>query len=256
MKEREYSSMINTEGLTTIKLTLLKKQIRQGGFLEGKVLIRGGKFAHPVNSIKLKLTTEIASGEREEYEDEKAEPTVIFEHTVNQPFHLNVEENRTLPFRVQLPFSLPISSDTSNVRIQFSIDRFFGLMQGDNEELVVEPLPFIKELFQVMKDEGYELKKTETTLCPSYLKSDTGFVQKLSYIPVRITKRPFKVDILMVSVSRRQVDCILKLSMNESYEESVEEQFSPKPSVLNLSVSPMNSYRLREEIRKYLSEIK
>ncbi|MFG2312296.1 sporulation protein [Streptomyces sp. NPDC048566] len=137
-----------------------------GGSLSGEVRLRGGDTAAEIDHIVLELVARVEA----EHEDGESEGFVAFERfTVGGGFRLGPQEDRSVPFRVTLPWETPVSElHGQPLGIVLGVRTELALAgardKGDLDALAVCPLPVQEAVLEALGQLGFAFRSADLEL--------------------------------------------------------------------------------------------
>ncbi|GAA0695877.1 sporulation protein [Marinobacterium maritimum] len=162
--------------------------VAQGGQVTGSIRIKGGDVEQQVDRIELKLMTEA----KEEVDDSTVRINHVLAHyVIDEPFTLAPEEERSIPFAIELHPETPITVveeglSESKVWLETSLDIDFAIDPRDQDFLRVHPAPVVAACIRCMQEAGYRQVKADVEkgfLNGQGFRSTSGIYQELEYKP-------------------------------------------------------------------------
>jgi sporulation-control protein len=149
---------------------------RPGDLVTGKVHVLGGEVAQEIDDMDLYVMAnyQLDSG--------YSQSIKIYSHRVLHRFTISPSESRSFPFQFQLPIDTPISLRTCTVWIKTNLDIKYGLDAKDNDQIVVQPHPWIEKMLRVMGQRKFELRIVDCEYAP-FLKRRLPFIQEFEFRP-------------------------------------------------------------------------
>ncbi|WP_369042648.1 sporulation protein [Streptomyces sp. Midd1] len=137
--------------------------VSPGGSLSGEVRLRGGGAVAEIEHIVLELVARVES----EHEDGESEGLLPFERfTVGGGFRLGEEEERSVPFRVTLPWETPVSElhgqplgIVLGVRTELAVAG--AKDKGDLDALAVRPSPVQEAILEALGQLGFAFRSAD-----------------------------------------------------------------------------------------------
>lgn len=137
-------------GSATVDTRLETKQFYPGDIVKGEVLVKGGQVSQEITTIYLYLLADVAKGD-------KKSQVVIQKYQLSQPFTIQAEETKLIPFQVKLPMSVPMSTGSFPVYIKTGLDIKMAIDPTDLDKVEVFPTPLVQKLMKQVEDSGFIL---------------------------------------------------------------------------------------------------
>lgn len=150
-----------------------------GGVLEGEIFIFGGNAKQDIRNIHLLLATEY---EREVEESSIYEECIMVDYSLMEKFTISSQEELKIPFAIDLPYELPLSTGDTPVYIYTSLDIKRGVDASDRDLIEVAPHPLMDRIFVALENLDFRLNEVDC----AYTNSFGGaypFVQEFEFIP-------------------------------------------------------------------------
>ncbi|MFB4271714.1 sporulation protein [Nonomuraea sp. GTA35] len=174
-------------GAPSVDTVLSTPRTRPGGTLEGEVRLKGGDFDAEIEHITLGL---VARVEIEHGGGEAAGLSEFGSHRVSGPFTLRKGEERTVDFRIPVPWEAPISEIAGQplrgmavgVRTELAIAK--AVDKGDLDMVAVEPLPSQLRILESFLQLGFAFKSAD--LEAGHLRGvrqELPFYQEIEFYP-------------------------------------------------------------------------
>ncbi|MET7944537.1 sporulation protein [Streptomyces sp. NPDC005302] len=134
-----------------------------GGSLSGEVRLRGGGAAAEIEHVVLELVARVEA----EHEDGESEGLVTFERfTVGGGFRLDEQEERSVPFRVTLPWETPVSELHGQplgivLGVRTELVLAGAMDKGDLDPLAVRPTPVQEAILEALGQLGFVFRSAD-----------------------------------------------------------------------------------------------
>lgn len=186
--------------------TQLDQDILQAGSdISGKVVIRGGSVEQEIDAIYLSLNTTYIR----EVDDRKNEETgVIARYQLTEPFTINTDEVKEVPFSFELPLGTPVSIGRSHVWVQTGLDIKMAVDPSDRDYIRVEPHPYMSAFFEALDELGFKLREAENEVAPRMLGSRLPFVQEFEFVPYtgQFKGKLDELEVIFLPISENEFD--------------------------------------------------
>ncbi|MGR6916815.1 sporulation protein [[Actinomadura] parvosata] len=174
-------------GAPSVDTVLSTPRTRPGGTLEGEVRLKGGDFDAEIEHVTLGL---VARVEIEHGGGESAGLSEFGSVRVSGPFTLRKGEDRTIGFRVPVPWEAPISEIAGQplrgmavgVRTELAIAK--AVDKGDLDMVAVEPLPSQLRILESFLQLGFAFKSADLEAGRLYgVAQELPFYQEIEFYP-------------------------------------------------------------------------
>ncbi|MFE2053544.1 sporulation protein [Streptomyces sp. NPDC059459] len=150
-------------GAPTLDTVLAPAPVLPGGVLAGQVHLKGGQAGSDIDRITLELVARVEA----EHEEDESESVVVFDRfTVGGGFRLGAQEQRSVPFRVTLPWQTPITElygqqlgIVLGVRTELAVTG--AKDSGDLDQLTVTALPVQEAVLEAFGQLGFGFKSAD-----------------------------------------------------------------------------------------------
>jgi sporulation-control protein len=137
-------------GSATVDTRLESKQFHPGDTVKGEVLVKGGQAPQDITTIYLYLVADVSKGD-------KKTQVIIEKYQLSQPFTIQAEERKLIPFQVKLPMSTPMSTGNYPVYFKTGLDIKMAIDPTDLDKIEVFPTPLVQKLLKQVEDAGFIL---------------------------------------------------------------------------------------------------
>ncbi|UUM29521.1 sporulation protein [Vibrio japonicus] len=150
-------------GAAKVDTVLESMSLFQGETLKGIVHIQGGDVAQQIDAINLKLCTEMKV---ENDNGVSYQNFVIGKLQAVQPFTIQPNENKQVPFEIKLDDETPITAlkalkNLCHVWIETSLDIEFAIDPKDRDFIEVKPLPVAAKVIAAIENAGFSMVKAD-----------------------------------------------------------------------------------------------
>jgi sporulation-control protein len=177
-----FKSLFKKIGFGNVKVDarLRNATVMQGGVLEGDVFITGADDATTIDELHLRVVTEYRkkSGDYETTENCELARHKLFDRLTIQP-----QEQRSIPFAMQLPFETPITTaGWQKVYLQTTLETSAIFDPNDTDPIQVAPHPHTERVLNALQSIGFSLFKIDCEYAPR-LGGRYPFVQEFEFRP-------------------------------------------------------------------------
>ncbi|MEI5907323.1 sporulation protein [Bacillus spongiae] len=167
-------------GAAKVDTSLEKGVYEAGETVNGVVSIVGGNIAQEIDSIYLSVnTTYIRESDDRKFTDTAS----IFKTRLNEPFMINENETKEIPFSFLLPYDTPLTYGNTRVWVSTGLDIKNAVDPTDKDYIEVKPNPLTEEILQSVQNIGFRIREVECEVAPSSLKGKYPFIQEFEFVP-------------------------------------------------------------------------
>lgn len=150
-------------GAAKVDTVLESMSLFQGETLKGVVHIQGGDVEQQIDAINLKLCTEmkVESDNGVSYQN-----FVIGKLQAVQPFTIQPNENKQVPFEMKLDDETPITAlkalkNLCHVWVETSLDIDFAIDPKDRDFIEIKPLSVAAKVIAAIENAGFSMVKAD-----------------------------------------------------------------------------------------------
>jgi sporulation-control protein len=228
----------------------LRGAVQQGGVLEGDILITGSDDVENIDELFVRVVTEYKkqSGDSYAYYDCKLAEQKLFDRFTVQP-----REQKSLPFRVQIPFETPVTTLGYNrVYLQTTLETSAIFDPNDTDPIQVVPHPFTQRMLQAIQNIGFSLFKVDCEYTHRF-GGRFPFVQEFEFKPTGGDFRG-RLDELEAYIrpNERGVDVTFQIDKRGGFSElfGTDESYAG----LQLSENDLRSANLEMNLRQFIGQ--
>ncbi|WP_409301180.1 sporulation protein [Peribacillus sp. SCS-155] len=167
-------------GSTTVDTVLEKDTFRPGDTVNGSVKVQGGSVPQKVDEIYLTINTTYVK----EHDDRKFNQVAAINRIrINEPFEIQPNENRDIPFTFTLPLETPVTSGKTKVWVSTGLDIKNAVDPTDEDFIKVEPNQLVSATFSALADLGFKLRNANCEEAPYRFRNKVPFVQEFEFVP-------------------------------------------------------------------------
>ncbi|MBD8035029.1 sporulation protein [Solibacillus merdavium] len=176
----------------------------------GIVAITGGSTEQQIDAIYLSLYTNYIR----EIDDKKInDQAMLSQFKLNEPFIIQANEKREIPFSFALPTVVPITIGNSRVWIQTGLDIKNAVDSKDKDFIDIKPSPLANSVLSAIQNLGFRLRKVDNEQAPSYLRRQTPIVQEFEFKPTNQTYRRYldELELVFLGHTHNSVEILLQV---------------------------------------------
>jgi sporulation-control protein len=191
-------------GSARVDTRLEKSTFIPGEKVNGIVVVKGGNIEQTIGKIYLSVMTHYIK----ETDDKKyVKQAVLHKEKINQPFTIQANETKEIPFSFRLPFDTPITVGKTKVWVQTGLEIRNAMDPSDSDYIEVLPTPLMNAVLASVKELGFHLRKAECEEVPFRLRKRLPFVQEFEFFPQRGSFRG-KLDEIEIIFSENDGDSL------------------------------------------------
>lgn len=197
-------------GAATVDTKLHKATYTVGETISGVVEVMGGNTEQHIDAIYLSLHTNYVR----EIDDKKINDTATLTRVqLNEPFTIQANEKRELPFSFQLPAILPMTIGSTRVWVQTGLDIKNAVDPQDQDFIDIVPTQLATNILSAVTSLGFRRRKVDCEQAPHYLRQQTPVVQEFEFTPTNQTYRRYldELELIFLNQSEMSVEVLLQV---------------------------------------------
>ncbi|MCH7322777.1 sporulation protein [Solibacillus sp. MA9] len=197
-------------GAATVDTKLHKSSYTINEMVTGVVEIVGGNTEQQIDAIYLTLYSNFIR----EIDDKKVNDQAALQSIkINEPFTIQANEKREIPFSMDLPSIVPVTTGHSRVWIHTGLDIKNAIDPSDKDFLDIQPTRLASAVLSAVQNLGFRLRKVDTEQAPSYLRNRTKIVQEFEFQTTNNTYRRYldELEIVFLEQSERSVEILIQV---------------------------------------------
>lgn len=178
--------------------------------ITGVVEIVGGNTEQQIDAIYLSLHTNYIR----EIDDKKISDTAVLQkYKINEPFTIQANEKREIPFSFEFPAIVPITSGSSRVWIQTGLDIKNAVDPKDKDFIDIQPSRLANGVLSAFQNLGFRLRKVDNEQSPKYLRNRSPIVQEFEFVPTNEKYRRYldELEVVFLDQTPRSVELLLQI---------------------------------------------
>ncbi|MGN7479094.1 sporulation protein [Solibacillus silvestris] len=178
--------------------------------ITGVVEITGGSTEQQIDAIYLSLHTNFIR----EIDDKKInDQAMLHEYKLNEPFMIQANEKRQVPFSFALPSVVPVTTGNSRVWIQTGLDIKNAVDPKDKDFIEIQPTRLASSVLTAIQNLGFRLRKVDNEQAPSYLRRRIPIVQEFEFKPTSSTYRRHldELEVVFLDQSSNSIEILLQV---------------------------------------------
>ncbi|WP_204555292.1 sporulation protein [Bacillus ectoiniformans] len=132
-----WKDFLSSIGIGSVKVDTIipKSEVKPGELIEGEVVINGGQAEEPISKVTLQLLLryeEVREDSDFSYHDKEIKEVVLDVHR-----NIEVDEEKRLPFQMELPKDHPLTDEENQTFLRTIVDIKQSVDPTDEDEIVV-----------------------------------------------------------------------------------------------------------------------
>ena len=197
-------------GAATVDTKLYKATYTTGEKISGIVEIVGGNIAQEIDSIYLTLHTNY----EKEVNDTKVTDNAQIAHIrINEPFTIQANEKREIPFAFDLPPLVPMTIGKTRVWLHTGLAIKNAIDPADKDFIEIQPSQLASSILRAVQQLGFRTRKVDCEQAPHYLRHQTPVVQEFEFTPTNATFRKYldELELIFLHQSDMAVEILLQV---------------------------------------------
>lgn len=197
-------------GATTVDTKLHKSNYTINENITGVVEIVGGNIEQQIDAIYLSLYTNFT---REINDKKVTDNAVLMNYKINEPFTIQPNEKREIPFTFELPAAIPVTTGQSRVWIHTGLDIKNAIDPTDKDFIDIQPTRLASNVLSAIQNLGFRLRKVDSEQAPSSLRNRAPIVQEFEFTPTNNTYRRYldELEVIFLDQTSRSVEILLQV---------------------------------------------
>lgn len=197
-------------GAAMVDTVLDEDTYTAGDLIQGKVHIKGGNVAQTIDAIYLSLDVNYTneSGDRK-FED----TTSIFNKKLNEPFVIEANEQKIIPFSFNLPHDAPATVGKTRAWLHTGLDIKMAVDPEDKDAITIRTTPLASSVLAAIKQLGFRLREVECEKASYRMRARYPFVQEYEFVPTsgRFQGYLDELEIVFLKQSAQRVEVLFQV---------------------------------------------
>jgi len=207
-----FNKMLASFGIGSAKVDtqLEKSSYSAGETVRGEVEVFGGNVAQQINTIYFTLYTTYIK----EVDDRKVSvPFAFHKFKISDPFMIQANETKIIPFSFVLPVDTPVTIGNSRVWVKTELDIQSGVDSTDKDFIEVRPSRLASHVLNAVQHLGFRLRKAENEQVSFRYRKNYPFIQEFEFVPVTgpFRGRLDELEIAFLSQEEGYVELLLEV---------------------------------------------
>jgi sporulation-control protein len=197
-------------GAATVDTKLHKSTYTIGEKITGIVEIVGGNTVQQIDAIYLTLYTNYTK----EVNDTKVTDNAVLSHIqINEPFTIQENEKREIPFSFDLPSVVPVTVGQTRVWIHTGLDIKNAVDPTDKDFIDIQSTALASNVLTAVQNLGFRLRKVDNEQAPTSLRHRMPIVQEFEFTPTNNTYRRHldELEIIFLNQSAASVEILIQV---------------------------------------------
>lgn len=190
------------KGSARVDLVLHQSEVPLGGQIRGELILQGGTVEQAINKVQVEMYFELKSKEQN------------FTHLIavipyQAEFVIQSEERKVVPFELNLPEDLLVSSPTCSYYLISKMDIQGGIDSSDQDEIIITPTFDLMQTLLALEQIGF--RELETS------RSFNGVTQEFIFVPTSFLLGKLEQLSFIVGLDPRQIRLLASLDINSFF---------------------------------------
>ncbi|MDN4494598.1 sporulation protein [Ureibacillus aquaedulcis] len=240
-------------GSAKVDTKLESSSYQAGEQIKGEIEIYGGNVEQQINAIYLTLYTTYIK----EVDDNKYTANApIQKFKVSDPFIINANETKTIPFSFAIPLDVPITVGKTKVWVATELDIRSGVDSEDKDYIDIRPSKIASRVLDEVEQLGFKLRKVECQQASYKYRSNYSFIQEFEFVPTTgaFRGRLDELEVVFLSQSQSQVELLMQVDRKaRGLGGFLAEALDADETHVKMTVSQQDLYTLGEQLRQVIS---
>ncbi|MBD8028234.1 sporulation protein [Ureibacillus sp. Re31] len=197
-------------GAAKVDTKLEKSSFVAGEVVRGEIEVYGGNVEQNIDTIYLTLYTTYIK----EIDDHKVTAKApIKQFRVTDPFTINVNETKIIPFSFTLPYDTPITVGKTEVWVATELDIRSGVDSDDKDYIEIRPSEIASKILDDVQQLGFRLRKAECEQASYKYSRNYPFLQEFEFVPTggSFRGRLDELEIVFLSQTADSVEILIQV---------------------------------------------
>lgn len=207
-----FNKMLASIGIGSAKVDtkLEKSSYVAGETIRGEVEVYGGNIEQQIDAIYLTLYTTYIK----EIDDHKVTAKAPVQNfRVNEPFVINANETKIIPFSFRIPHDVPITVGKTQVWVATELDIRSGVDSDDKDYIEIRPSHIASKVLDEVQQLGFRLRKADCEQASFRNRGNYPFIQEFEFVPVggMFRGRLDELEIVFLSQSENSAEILMQV---------------------------------------------
>lgn len=207
-----FNKMLASIGVGSAKVDtkLEKSSYTAGETIRGEAEVYGGNVEQQIDAIYLTLYTTYIK----EVDDNKYTANApVQKFKVSDPFIVQVNETKFIPFSFKLPFDVPITVGKTEVWVATELDIRSGVDAQDRDYIEIRPSQLASQILEGIQQIGFRLRKAECEQASYRYRSHYPFLQEFEFVPTggMFRGKLDELEIVFLSQTESQAEILMQV---------------------------------------------
>lgn len=197
-------------GSAKVDTKLEKSAYEAGDQIRGEVEIYGGNVEQQINAIYLTLYTTYIK----EVDDNKYTANApIQKFKVSDPFTINENETKIIPFSFSIPLDVPITVGKTKVWVATELDIQSGVDSEDKDYIEIQPSKIASRVLEEVQQLGFKLRQVECQQASYKYRGNYPFIQEFEFVPTsgNFRGKLDELEVVFLTQSQSQVELLMQV---------------------------------------------
>lgn len=242
-------------GAATVDTVLEKSHYVAGERIQGMIEIKGGSTQQEVDAIYLTLhTTYIRESDDKKFTDH----AIIQKIKVAEPFIINGNERKEIPFAFDLSYETPVTYGNTKVWVSTGMDIKNSIDPKDKDYIEIAPHPLKESVLSAIQELGFRTRKVECEQAPKRLRRQYPFIQEFEFVPMNgpYAGKLDELEVMFNEQSRDRVEILLEVDRRaRGLGGFLAEALDMDETIVTLHVNASDAADLKRIIQKAIDRV-
>lgn len=251
-----FNKMLASVGIGSAKVDtkLEKSSYEAGEHIKGEVEIYGGNVEQQINAIYLTIYTTYIK----EVDDKKyTSKAPIQQFKVSDPFLINGDETKIIPFSFKLPLDVPITAGKTQVWVATELDIQSGVDSDDKDYIEIRPSKIASRILDEVQQLGFRLRQVECQQASFKYRHNYPFIQEFEFVPTNgaFRGRLDELEISFLSQTESQVELLMQVDRKaRGLGGFLAEALDADETHIRLTVTQQDLHTLNGQLKQIISK--
>ncbi|RHW38634.1 sporulation protein SpoOM [Lysinibacillus yapensis] len=250
-----FNKMLASIGVGSAKVDtkLEKSSYAAGETIQGEVEVYGGNVEQQIDAIYLTLYTTYIK----ELDDHKyTAKAPIQKFKVSDPFVVNANETKIIPFSFKIPVDVPITVGNTQVWVATELDIRSGADSQDKDYIEIRPSKIAERILEEVQQLGFRLRKAECEQASYKYRQTYPFIQEFEFVPVSgaFRGRLDELEVVFISQSDVRADILMQVDRKaRGFGGFLAEALDADETHVRMTITQNDLNSLGEQLRQTIS---
>ncbi|MBM7606990.1 sporulation-control protein [Lysinibacillus composti] len=240
-------------GAAKVDTKLEKSSYVAGETVRGEVEVYGGNIDQQIDTIYLTLYTTYIK----EVDDNKFTATSpIQKYRVSEPFTIQGNETKIIPFSFVIPIDAPITIGATSVWVTTELDIRSGADAKDKDFIEIRPSRIATAVLEEVQQLGFRLSKADCEQASRRFRGHYPFVQEFEFVPYSglFRGRLDELEVVFLSQTEQSAELLLQVDRKaRGLGGFLAEALDADESFVRVSITQQDLHNLSDKLKQVIS---